>query len=142
MDQRTQFPERLSADVVVITAEFRAHQATILELATLYCVRQETMRQFLKAHMPDYRDVVIERREQLHLSLYNPKGGLSRQHQQRHSILWAKVECSNGDAVRTTKDFTPDELKEMARKIGQRTANDKVGYHHPYVVNPHMGDVD
>ena len=62
------FAYRLYEYIEDIHSQFRAHQSTILQLATRYKVGQETMRQFLILTLAEeYSVIVRELRENLRL---------------------------------------------------------------------------
>ncbi len=125
--------KRLYPEMKIIHAEFRAHQATILQLATRYRVGQESMRKFLMTTLgEEYPGIVIERRAQLRLN--NQQAALK-------SNFYFKVSDLDSDRLsRTMKDFSEGELKELKRKIEQRAVMPEVSYH-PYIVSPLQGDL-
>ena len=127
------FAARLYEDIEDIHAQFRAHQSTILQLATRYHVGQETMRQFLIITLgEEYGEIVRELRDQLRL-------------QNRQSVLASRLsgqraEMSGGTLTRRMADFSLEELKEIQRRLEARQVQPQESYH-PYVVSPLVGDV-
>ncbi len=130
---RFKFAARLYPEVEIIHAEFRAHQATVLQLATHYKVGQESMRQFLmKTLGEEYREIVQETREILKTN-------------NRQSVLASVLQSKRGEMIesklnRRMSDFGESELKEFRMRIEQRAVNPVVNYH-PYIVSPLLGDL-
>jgi hypothetical protein len=127
------FAARLYENITEIQAMFRAHQSTILQLATRHKVGQETMRQFLISTMDDYHEVVQELREMLRLR--------NNQSILRYRLREARSHFTVGNLTRRKADFSAEELKELQRRIEQRSIQPPVPYH-GYIVNPLVGDID
>lgn len=129
------FATRLYRFQADIHARFRAHQSTIRALAAEYRVGQETMRQFLMHTMEDYQEVVRDLRRKISLCRDLWTSGIQLPH-----AMWAQCDRSGvSGSVRTLRDFSPEELKEIQRRLESRMMETRIDYHE-YIVSPLRGD--
>ena len=129
---KLKFSARLYENVEIIQAEFRAHQSTILQLSARYKVGQETMHKFLIHTLGvEYPGIVIELREMLKL---NNRQSIVKYGMNSRGRFEKKCQV-----IRTKKDFSEEELKEIKMRI-ERLAENPVVPYHPYVVDPIRGE--